>query len=266
MTEGVRRITLLTDFGTTDGYVAAMRGVIASLAPHTVVEDVSHDIAPGDVAAAAWALRNYWRLYPEGTVHVVVVDPGVGSERRALAALSERVYLVGPDNGVLTHALADVPGASIVSITNAAYMLHPVSQTFHGRDVFAPAAAHLATGGALELLGPAVQDPLLLPIPRPERDGGGIRGTIVHIDRFGNLISNVPRRWVEAGFDVCIAGRRLGPVRTTYASAAAGELVAVIGSADLLEIAIGNGSAARALGVGPGAEVTLVRQAGDGPA
>jgi S-adenosylmethionine hydrolase len=259
VTHGPVRVTLLTDFGTRDGYVAAMRGVIASLAPGVVVEDASHDIAPGDVAAAAWALGRYWRLYPEGTVHVVVVDPGVGGERRALAAACGRLFLVGPDNGVLTHALADSPSARVISVENPAYLLQPVSATFHGRDVFAPAAAHLAAGGTLELLGRAIDDPLLLPMPRAERDGEVIRGAIVHVDRFGNLVTNIPGAWLDMDVEVSVAEMPVGPLRPTYAAAPPGARVAVIGSAETLEIAVRDGSAQAALHVGRGAEV-IVRQ------
>src|SRR5690606_33505136 len=172
------RITLLTDFGTADGYVAAMKGVIAARAPGIVIDDASHDIPPGDVAAAAWTLSRYWNLYPPGTVHVVVVDPGVGSERRALAAEVDGRLFVAPDNGVLTWVLAEAGDAAVVAIEAARLFRTPVSATFHGRDVFAPVAAELARrAGAgpsrfrevLADLGPEVADPVRLPLPRPHR-------------------------------------------------------------------------------------------------
>src|SRR5690606_8452553 len=166
--KAVTRITLLTDFGTADGYVAAMKGVIAARAPGVVVDDASHDVPPGDVAAAAWTLSRYWNLYPPGTVHVVVVDPGVGSERRALAAEVDGRLFVAPDNGVLTWVLAEAGDAAVVAIEAARLFRTPVSATFHGRDVFAPVAAELARrAGAgpsrfrevLADLGPEVADP-----------------------------------------------------------------------------------------------------------
>lgn len=252
-----RRITLLTDFRTADGYVASMRGVIASRAPHVLVEDASHEIAPGDVHGAAWALGRYWRLYPEGTIHVVVVDPGVGGARRALASACDGRFLVAPDNGVLSNVLMEVAAPQIVAIENDTAARHPIARTFHGRDVFAPAAAYLADGGPLNKLGPAVDDVVRIAQPEPERDGPTARGEVIHIDAFGNLITNLPRAWVGTNSEVWLAGTRIGPVRSTYSTVQSGQPLALIGSADLLEIALRDGSAARSLGVGRGAEVVL---------
>ena len=253
----MRRITLLTDFGTADGYVAAMKGVIASIAPETIVDDAAHDIPPGDVDAAAFALARYWRLYPPGTVHVVVVDPGVGTGRRAIAARVDGRFCVAPDNGVLSRVLDEVPAEAIVSIENPALRRDVVSATFHGRDIFAPAAAHLARGTALDAFGPPVDDPVLLPIPRPERLGRGIRGHVVAVDRFGNLITNVRGDWVDAGARVVVAGRDVGPLRRTYADVPPGGVLALVGSTGLVEVSVHGGSAAQELAAGRGTIVTI---------
>lgn len=250
------RLTLLTDFGTADGYAAALKGVIASICPEAVVDDASHEVPPGDIEAAAWTLWRYWRLYPPGTVHVVVVDPGVGGARRALAVRADERSLVGPDNGVLTRVLEEAGSWSAVSIEERAYLREPVSRTFHGRDVFAPAAAHLAAGVPLAALGPALADPLRLALPRFTLTPDGVSGAVVHVDRFGNLVTNIPEAWVSAG-RIVVAGRDLGGARRTYGDVAPGEPLALIGSAGLLEISVRNGSAAERLGIGRGAEVRV---------
>jgi len=262
----VSRITLLTDFGTVDGYVAAMKGVIAARAPNAIIDDASHDIPPGDVAAAAWTLSRYWRLYPPGTVHLVVVDPGVGSERRALAAEADGRLFVAPDNGVLTRVLAEVGDTAVVSIEAAELFRTPVSATFHGRDVFAPVAAELArrvAAGpaafreALTGLGPAVVDPVRLPLPEPYRAADHLAGEVVHVDRFGNLITNVPGEWLAPGARARVAGGPAAPLVRTYAEVAPGALAALVGSAGMLEISVRDGSAAERLGVGRGASVRV---------
>ncbi len=250
------RLTLLTDFGTADGYVAAMKGVIASICPEAVVEDASHDVRPGDIEAGAWALWRYWRLYPPGTVHVAVVDPGVGSARRALAVHADERWLVAPDNGVLTRVLEEAATWTAVAVTERRYLREPVSRTFHGRDVFAPAAAHLAAGVALEALGPRVDDPVRLALPRLTITPEGVTGAVVHVDRFGNLVTNIPETWTSAG-RVVVGGRDLGAVRRTYAEVAPGEALALVGSAGLLEISVRDGSAAAVLGLGRGADVLV---------
>ncbi|HET9982309.1 MAG TPA: SAM-dependent chlorinase/fluorinase [Longimicrobiales bacterium] len=250
------RITLLTDFGTADGYVAAMKGVIASIAPAAVVEDAAHDLPPGDVHAAAWALGRYWRLYPPGTIHVVVVDPGVGSARRALAAEVAGRTLVAPDNGVGTWIFDEAPPTRVVAIENPAFLRERVSRTFHGRDVFAPAAAHLAAGVPLVELGPPLGEVFRLEWPRLGFAPDTIRGEVVHVDRFGNLITNVTEDWASFGA-VRVAGVDLGRPRRTYADAEPGELLALMGSAGFLEVSVRDGSAAEQLGVGRGAPVEI---------
>jgi S-adenosyl-L-methionine hydrolase (adenosine-forming) len=235
----MKRITLLTDFGTKDGYVAAMKGVIASIAPSAFVEDASHDIPPGDVLSAAQALSRYWHRFPIGTVHIVVVDPGVGTERAAIALAARGHFFVGPDNGVFSFV--DDDQAVRLAIPTEA------SNTFHGRDVFAPVAARLSNGEPLHTMGTELDDRYVLAKPAAQRNVG----EVIAIDRFGNVITNV----MQAS-DVEINGAVIKLVNT-YGDVAEGELLALINSDGLLEIAVRNGSAAETLGVSRGARVTL---------
>lgn len=269
------RVTLLTDFGTADGYVAAMAGVMAATAPGALLEHAAHDIPPGDVFGAALALSRYATLYPPGTVHLVVVDPGVGTARRALAATLDERHYVAPDNGVLTRVIRAAASTRIVQVGPPAGT--DPSATFHGRDVFAPAAARLARGDALEDLGVPVDDPVLLAWPEPARQGVGprpdggvganelVEGAVIQVDRFGNLITNVPGPWVvgRAVGPVVVQGTEVGAVRRTYGDVESGGLVALVGSLGLLEVSVRDGSAADRLGAGRGARVTVrVRRAG----
>ena len=249
-----RRVTLLTDFGTADGYVAAMKGVIAAISPGTVIDDASHDIPPGDVRSGAWALGAYWRLYPPGTVHVAVVDPGVGSERRPLALEVEERVIIAPDNGLVTEVLLGSDFTHAVEIRNLPLLHGDISATFHGRDVFAPAAALILAGLRLPEVGPAVADPVLLPATQPVRDGDAIVGTVVHVDRFGSLVTDIPGAAVTGGF-VEVEGGATVPVLRTYTDVNPGGGVALIGSRGFVEVAVRDGSAAVALGVGRGASV-----------
>ena len=242
-------VTLLSDFGTADGYVAEMKGMLLTEAREATVVDVSHDVAPQDVDGARLALARYWKRFPEGTIHVVVVDPGVGTERRAIAVESQRRFLVGPDNGVLSPALL-APGARVVRLA----IPHTASATFHGRDVFVPAAIHLAQAQAFDALGPEVSDPVIRRTPEPRRGAEGeIEGQVVTIDRFGNLITNL----IGVRGGTVIVGNRVAPVRRTYGDVNPGELVALVGSSGLLEVAVRDGNAAAALGARRGDPVTL---------
>ena len=251
-------ITLLTDFGTADGYVAAMKGVIASIAPKVRVDDAAHDVAPGDVMGAALALKRYWQLYPTGSIHVVVVDPGVGSDRRGIALEADDRFCVGPDNGVFTHVLRDAERVNVVSLESREFFRPAVAATFHGRDIFAPVAAHLASGVSLSRLGPAVSDPVKLPWPEPRcDDDGAVEGTVVHVDRFGNLITNISAEWCERARTVTVGGSGVGPLRRTYADVAPNEPVALIGSLELLEISVREGNAAEILDVRRGDPVRI---------
>jgi S-adenosyl-L-methionine hydrolase (adenosine-forming) len=245
-----RLVTLLTDFGTADGYVGELKGVLATSAPGVPIVDVAHDIAPHDVDGARLALARYWRRFPEGTVHLVVVDPEVGSSRAALAVESEGRFLVGPGNGVLSPALLHA-GARCVSLE----IPHGAAPTFHGRDVFAPAAAELAQGIALDALGDPCMTPEIRRTPEAvRRDDGAVMGIVISIDRFGNAVTNLVAR---RGGTIDLGGRAI-PLRRTYADAAPGELVALVGSSGLVEVALRDGNAASELGLRRGAAVVLV--------
>lgn len=243
-------ITLLTDFGTADGYVGEMKGVLATLARGAQLVDVSHELPPQDVECGRLTLARYWRRFPEGTAHLVVVDPGVGSARQCLAVESAGRFLVGPDNGVLSPALL-LPGARAVALP----VPPGASATFHGRDVFAPAAAALATGASLEALGAPAVDPIVRRTPEARRLADGrVAGEVIAVDRFGNAITNLMTH--RPGAVVEVDGRAL-PVRRTYADVAAGEPVALVGSSGLIEVAVREGSAAGVLGLRRGAGVVL---------
>ncbi len=242
-------IVFLTDFGTADGYVASMKGVLLSMAPAVPIIDASHDIPAQDIQLARLTLARYWRRFPSGTVHLCVVDPGVGTSRAAIAIESNGQYLVGPDNGVLSPALFMLDARVVAIPVSAA-----AAPTFHGRDVFAPAAARLARGELLSEIGEPYGSPLRLRTPQPVHHGDGvIAGEVIAIDRFGNAVTNIVSR---AGCLVDAAGHQM-PLQTTYAEAAIGQLVAVTGSTGLVEVAVRNGSAAAVLGLERGAPVTV---------
>ncbi|MBN1887554.1 MAG: SAM-dependent chlorinase/fluorinase [Thermoflexales bacterium] len=254
-------ITLTTDFGLADGYVGAMKGVILSIAPGATLVDISHDIAPGNIRQAAFVLHTAAPYFPGGTIHVVVVDPGVGNERRAIAARGQRAIFVAPDNGVLSLCLAEAGGqVECRHVSNPAYHLPRVSSTFHGRDIFAPAAAHLLNGAAFDELGPLVPDPLTQLFPAPTRDAEGRwQGEVWHVDHFGNLITNLQPATcnLQTLIVVEIAGQRIAGLACTYAERAPGELLALVGSSGYLEIAVRDGSAARRLNAQPGTPLRL---------
>lgn len=244
-------ITLLTDFGTADGYVAEMKGVLLTLAPEAMVVDLSHEIPPHDIELARLTVARYWRRFPEGAVHLAVVDPGVGTSRRCVAVESDRRWLVGPDNGILSPALL-LAGARAVALP----VPPSASRTFHGRDVLAPAAAALAQGTPLDALGPALDAPVVRRTREAvRREDGAVVGEVIAIDRFGNAITNL----LGARNGVLAAGGRPVPIRGTYADVALGAPVAICGSSGLLEIAVREGNAAATLGLTRGAPVVWYR-------
>jgi S-adenosyl-L-methionine hydrolase (adenosine-forming) len=264
----VTRVVLLTDFGTADGYAAAMSAIIATASPGAVVEHATHEIPPGDIFGAAFTLARYASLYPPGTVHLAVVDPGVGSARRALAATIDDRHFVGPDNGLFTLVLQGAERVRIVDVARAGRGADS-APTFHGRDIFAPAAAHLAAGRPLEELGPPVVDPVLLDVPRPDHGDRVLRGHVLQVDRFGNLITNIPAslarafvaRHPDARVRVASSDGEpsdVGPLRRSYSDVAPGNVVALVGSVDLVEVSIRDGHAAGLLRADRGCRVEMV--------
>ena len=242
-------ITLTTDFGTADGYVGEVKGVLLSDAPDAELVDITHDIPPQDVERARLTIARVWRRFPAGTIHLVVVDPGVGTKRAALAVGSDGRFLVGPDNGVLSPALL-VAGARAVELPLPARS----SATFHGRDVFAPAAAALARGASIDALGRLAASPVVHRTPEPtRRSDGALEGEVIIVDRFGNAVTNLIGL---RGGTIELGARRI-PVRHTYSEAAPGEPVAVTGSTGFVEIAVRDGDAATALGISRGDKVVL---------
>ncbi|MBM4329178.1 MAG: SAM-dependent chlorinase/fluorinase [Deltaproteobacteria bacterium] len=251
-------ITLTTDFGARDGYVAQMKGVIYTINPGVTVIDVTHDIQPFDIVEGALVLKGLARYYPEGTIHVAVVDPGVGGTRRGLALrCGERIYL-GPDNGLFSLVLRAAGLWHAREIRNRDYMRPDPHPTFHGRDVFAPVAAHLSAGAPFEVLGPEVADPVLLHFPEPIRTDRGVNGEIVHVDRFGNLATNIDASMLDKPF----AHLRAGTVYIRRLSRYFGEVdegrpLALINSFGYLEISVNRRNASEVLGIGRGDKVRL---------
>jgi S-adenosylmethionine hydrolase len=253
-------VTLTTDFGLRDPYVAEMKGVILGLAADSRFVDITHDVGSHDVVGAALALEAAAPFFAAGAIHLAVVDPGVGTTRRGLAVATADATFVGPDNGLFTPVFVR-GGWRAVELAAPELRLPRVSRTFHGRDVFAPAVAHLANGVALERFGPPVEDPVRLAWPEMHAVGGAVAGAVLHVDRFGNLITSIAGAAVEAlGADasIHIAGRRL-PLVGTYADLPRGAAGAMIGSSNRLEVAVREGSAAAVLKARRGTPVAVSR-------
>lgn len=252
-------VTLTTDFGTRDPYVAAMKGVVADICPNAYILDLTHEIAPQDVLEAAIFLAGACDCFPPNTIHVAVVDPGVGSDRRPVAVRAGGQTYVCPDNGMLTLIAQRHPVQDARAILNPAFMRERVSNTFHGRDVFAPTAAHLAAGWSLRDVGPEAGELVTLAVPAVESPNQRLLGQVIRVDRFGNLITNIPGRMLEPIRDVAIhvAGVVVRRLSGTYSDVSQGELLALVGSMDLLEVSVNGGNAARFLGVELGMDVEV---------
>lgn len=255
-------IALLTDFGTRDHYVGAMRGVALGICPDATLVDITHDIPPQDVLGGALELAAAFKYFPGDTVFLCVVDPGVGSLRRGIAVKAAGYRFVAPDNGLLTMVFRETGPKEVVELAEPSYARPTVSRTFEGRDRFAPAAAWLASGVELAALGGAISDWQMIEVPEAHADATQLSGMVLRIDRFGNLVSNIDRR----SFDQFAAGRRVRvlvadrPVKgvvSTYADAAAGSICALFGSSDHLEIAMTGDNAAARLGLTRGAPVVV---------
>ena len=257
-------IALLTDFGTADHYAGALKGVLLSLCPEATLVDITHEIPPHDVLTAALELAACYRYFPAGTIFLVVVDPGVGSARRGLVADTGDYRFVAPDNGVLSLVFHDTRPRKVVDLTERRYARPTVSKTFEGRDRFAPAAGWLAKGIELTAMGRPVAQWHVLEVPEPEVGAQRLTGQVLRVDRFGNLVTNIDRRRFElfrqdAGIQIAIDGRAVDRLVATYAEAPAGEVCALFGGTDHLEVALNGGSAAQSLGLGRGAGVRIDR-------
>jgi len=253
-------VTLLTDFGAEDTFVGVVKGVILTIAPGIPVVDLTNVSPRHDIASAAFHLAAAMRFFPQGTVHLVVVDPGVGGERRAVAVETGTAFYVAPDNGVLTFALQQDPPKCAVHLTRPEYRLSRVSATFHGRDVFAPAAAYLAKGVPIRNMGAVIDDLVTIPMPRPTVDNEGvIRGHVQHIDHFGNCITDIPADLIgEPRATILEAGDHvINGMSPSYSAVAPGMALALIGSSGYLEIAVREGSAAESLGLQRGNPVSF---------
>lgn len=247
-------ITLTTDFGTDDWFVGTMKGVILNRCPDATLVDITHGIPPGDIRAGAFALAAAAPYFPAGTIHMVVVDPGVGSERRAIAIQTDTALFIAPDNGVVSLAVGAHSIKTIRRIENSKYWLKPLSRTFHGRDVFASVAGHLAAGASLATIGPRMADFEQIQMPAIQEDKCGVRGEVIFIDHFGNAITNIPEGGETSGA-VFLHGKKLCGVMNAYSAVAKGKPVAVFGSTGFLEISINGGNAARKLRLTAGSPV-----------
>ncbi|MBN1491632.1 MAG: SAM-dependent chlorinase/fluorinase [Phycisphaerae bacterium] len=257
-------ITLTSDFGTQDHYVACMKGVILQTAPKATIVDITHDIAPHGIVQAAFVLRQIWPWFPPNTIHVAVVDPGVGTNRQILMARYSDQLVIAPDNGIVSLIHRDAQLQELRTVANRKFFSSTLSPTFHGRDVMAPVAAHIANGVRLSDIGPMTNHLEILKLPNPNRtDGMRLVGQVLYVDHFGNLITNVTVGDINAlsarrgRVEVLVDDRSVGHIRATYGEVGAGQPLALVGSSQMLEIAINQGNAATALHATVGTPVTL---------
>lgn len=260
--KSVPTITLITDFGLQDGHVGAMKGVIHSIAPKSALVDISHYVPPQNIRWAGFVLMTAYLFWPANTVHLIVVDPGVGTDRRAVAMQTAKGTFVAPDNGVLSYVLVKETVTAVVALTNEQYWHHPVSPVFHGRDIFGPAAAHLANGVPLLRLGEPISPDSLIAfsVPEPVRHfDRHVTAHIQHVDRFGNCISDLPGHWLleSPQWRIDVGGRTLDSVRQTFGDVPEGDLVALVDSSGFMAVAVRNGNAAQKLGLEIGDPIIL---------
>jgi len=259
-------VTLTTDFGLNDHFVGTIKGVILGIAPEAEIVDICHTVQAFDILDGALALAHSYSYFPSGTVHLVIVDPGVGSTRRPIVASSEEHNFVAPDNGVLSLMYAREERLSVRHITADHYFLQPVSSTFHGRDIFAPVAAYMAKGVHQEKFGDEITDFVRFNAPKPKAvDAKTLRGVVLRADRFGNLVTNFTPEDVPAlfqsepsAFKIVIGKREISTMRQNYAEGTPGDVFGILGSMGFLEISANRGAAAQLVGAGKGAEVLIV--------
>jgi len=256
-------ITLTTDYGTSDHLVAAMKGVILGINPEVNLVDVTHHVLAHDVLDGALTIGQAYKLFPPKTIHVVIVDPGVGTARRPILVAADQHYLVAPDNGVLSAVYDQTEALYVWNIISEHYFRHPVSNTFHGRDIFAPVAAWLSKSWQTSSFGEPITDFVRFALPKPKANGNLIKGVVLKTDHFGNLITNLTAAdspvftAAEGKFVIKLGNGAITKFVPTFAQGAAGEAVAVIGSSGFIEIVVNKGSAARTLGATRGMEVTV---------
>lgn len=251
-------ITLTSDFGYKDSFAGVMKGVILEINPKANIVDLSHGVSPQNVREGAFVLFSSYRYFRNGAIHLVVIDPKVGSKRKAIAVKTKDHIFVGPDNGVLSWAVDENKMVSAVEITKDDFITDETSHTFHGRDIFAPAAAHLSLGVPIGELGPGIENIFSIEFPRPNISDSEIRGEVLYVDQFGNLITNIPKKFEEKIKEVRIDEIKIGGISVSYSDVGIGELVAVFGSSGYLEIAKNQGSAKDALDIDVGNEVRVI--------
>jgi hypothetical protein len=253
-------ITLTTDFGDKDGYVGAVKGVLLKINPNLKIMDITHDISPFNVLEGALVLNSFYRFFPRGTIHLVVVDPGVGGRRKGILIQTDNCFLVGPDNGVFSFVYEKEKIRQIVELTSSRYFLQKPSSTFHARDIFAPVSAYLSLGVEPKEFGPSSRECYKFELPQPQYRENRLRGKIIYIDRFGNLISNISSEQLpdeEERIQIKIGQRRIKGLSRFYAEKKEGELTALIGSTNFLEVAVNQGNAQRLLKAKIGDKITL---------
>lgn len=262
-------ITLTTDFGTNDHFVGAMKGVILEIAPEAQIIDISHAVQAFDILDGALTISQAYSYFPSGTVHMVIVDPGVGTARRPIILTSDRHMFVAPDNGVLSLVYGREERLSVRHVTAAHYFLQPLSNTFHARDVFSPVAANLAKGVPADRFGEEITDYVRFGAPRPKPvDERTLRGVVLKVDRFGNLVTNItpkdaPQLFgaTPAAFKIAVGTKAQATrICTNYAEGAPGEVFGILGSMGFLEVAANRGSASQLMGAGKGSEVNVVME------
>ena len=256
-------ITLTTDYGTHDHLVGAMKGVMLKILPEIQIVDICHHVMACDILDGALTIGMAYKYFPPKTIHVVIVDPGVGTPRRPILVTGDQHYFIAPDNGVLSMVMDNQESFSVRHITSEHYFLHPVSNTFHGRDLFAPVAAWLAKNQQPMSFGEEVNDPVRFTLPKPRAAEGKVKGVVLKVDNFGNLVTNIPPDMIpqvfipDGRFRITVGGKDVLKVMLSYGDGGPNEPFGILGSAGLLEISVNRGSAARTLGAQRGAEVTV---------
>lgn len=256
-------ITLTTDYGTSDHLVAVMKGVILSINPEAEIIDITHQCLQFDVLDGAFTIGNAYSYFPPKTVHVVVIDPGVGTQRRPILVSGDQHYFVAPDNGVLSMVYEKQSSFTVWNVTSEHYFRQPVSNTFHGRDIFSPVAAWLSKNWQSNAFGEEIQDFVRFSMPKPKTNGNGVKGVVLRVDHFGNLVTNITPTEApaivepEGKFTIRIGKGEIRKLFQTFAQGPAAEPFGVIGSSGFLEICMNKGNAARTLASNRGAEVTV---------